>query len=743
MSEMSLEPTASAPEYHLISQWSQRLLAVRKHWHLVALAVVLGLGAALIYLAYATHFYRAQASLVVQRQDTNDTTHASSADVTELYRTEYLRTQIELVRDPDTLEQAYTNLRDILAAKGKTDTEIEDILPEDSWFKNLEVESVPDSLIFHVTYDDPSKDMAKLVVQQVVQAYAVKEQANRKDVIQKSTEMQTAARDAAKKDMDDATAALQAYQIKYQLFGDADISNSIVRKQYDDIASRRNDMVAQMTQLRQLHDDCQALLHSSLPEDQLLKAYSVLDFGAAAANVRAIEMSLMTEQTTLQQLEANNGPRHWDVQIEESKIAALNQMRLDEYRRLGSQAVTTYDAMQTIVTGYKSQLGDLQKQNMDYQTAITEFTIMQADLNSKTEYYSKMKDQLAELQNQLNSEAQTIVQQNAIYIYPNAVRPRPMVVLLAALCASLLLGVMLAMTVEFLDDSIKHPEELTPRTGFPFLGLVPHVPNRFTPSEKVTYISKFPQTSFSESIRSLRVNIIITLGARDISNGVLAVTSSVPKEGKSLVTSNLAASFVQSGKRTLLLQADLRRPTPAQQYGLDPEAIATRGTSAALMGITPYADCVHQLQDNLYLMPCGTCPNNPSELIGAKMKELVAWTRTQFDMVIIDTPPLINVSDTLLISPICDGVLMVIHGGSTSSRLVRRAQEMLARTNALVVGAVLNDVTSAVERHHKFAERYGMGMYSYYSKYYNKYGYSSNTEPDLKPASSGSTKAMD
>jgi capsular exopolysaccharide synthesis family protein len=176
---------------------------------------------------------------------------------------------------------------------------------------------------------------------------------------------------------------------------------------------------------------------------------------------------------------------------------------------------------------------------------------------------------------------------------------------------------------------------------------------------------------------------------------------------------------------------------------LDPEKIAQRGTTSALMGETPYEQCYHQIHENLYIMPCGTCPANPSELIGAHMSELVAWAREHFDMVIIDTPPLVNVSDTLLITPHCDGVLMVIHGGSTSARLVRTTQDMLQRSNALVIGAVLNDVSASVERHHRFAERYGMGMYSYYSNYYNKYGYSSHDATFSPAASSGSNKAMD
>lgn len=742
MSDLSLDsaPPVQSQDNAAFSIWADRVLAIRKHWYLVVVAVILGLGAALVYLSYATRYYRAQATLIITRPSTAGGTN--SADVQELYRTELLRTQIETVRDPDTLDRAYQQLNLLLAAQGKTPAEIESVLPSLGWSSNLDVSSIQNSLMFRIVYDHPDKDVAGMVVGEVVNAFATKERNNRKESVERSTEAQRAARDSAKKEYDDASKALLDFQEKYRLV-DLDISNSIVRREYADMATRRNGLLAQIDQLQPNHEQCQLITHSELSDEEKINRFSLLDFTGMDTSVRQIELSLLTEQTALEQLTFDNGPRHWLVSLQQGKVASLNRMRLLEYLRMASRVESNWSALNDLLKRTEKELEALLNQSLEYQTAIIQFQNMKADLDSKNEYYSRMKDQLAGLENQMANDTQTISQKDSLYKFPEAVRPRPALTLAMSILVSLVLGVLAALAVESLDDSIKHPEELTRRTGFTFLGLIPHVPEQYQAGDKVNYITKFPQTTFSESFRSLRVNLVITLNARDLSHGVLAVTSSVPKEGKSLVTSNLAASFVQSGKRTLLLQADLRRPTPARLYGLDPEKIANLGTTAALLGQTPYEKCVHQIHENLYLMPCGTCPTNPSELIGSNFKALVDWARTQFDMVIIDTPPLVNVSDTLLITPMCDGVLMVIHGGSTSARLVRTTQDMLTRSNALVLGAVLNDVSSAVERHHRFAERYGFGTYSYYSNYYNKYGYSSHEVNYNANASSGSNKAMD
>jgi capsular exopolysaccharide synthesis family protein len=210
----------------------------------------------------------------------------------------------------------------------------------------------------------------------------------------------------------------------------------------------------------------------------------------------------------------------------------------------------------------------------------------------------------------------------------------------------------------------------------------------------------------AESFRTLRTNLLFSSAAQSMREVV--VTSAGPSEGKSTTAANLAVAFAQQGQRVLLVDCDLRRPRIHQVFG-HPQI---PGLTNALMGVTSPAELVRETNiENLSVLTAGPTPPNPAELLGGvRMGELLEKLSQNYDLVVIDTPPILVASDAAILSRHSGGVLLVVRAGKTQAAALRDAMQQLANVNTRVIGTVLNDPDGEVA---KFS--------SYYGYYYNDY----------------------
>jgi non-specific protein-tyrosine kinase len=305
------------------------------------------------------------------------------------------------------------------------------------------------------------------------------------------------------------------------------------------------------------------------------------------------------------------------------------------------------------------------------------------------------------------AEAQTnttVVQVDPAVTPISPVRPKPLQNgLLAAVVGILLsMGVIFAMTA--LDDTLKDPEELARQTGLTIIGVIPH--DETASRGLVTQLE--PRSPVSEAYRSLRTNIEYANAAHPLTR--IVITSATPSDGKSTIAANLATVIAQGEKGISLLDADMRRPRVHSLMNLSQRS----GLSELFLQNTLVLNGQHQHTNihNLRVISAGKTPPNPADLLGSnRMKEVLDAAQKESDVLIIDSPPVLSVTDAAVLSPLVDGFILVVKAGATQSSAIKQAVVQLRQIGANLIGLVVNDV------------RFDNSNYSYYyrSRYYSYY----------------------
>jgi capsular exopolysaccharide synthesis family protein len=298
----------------------------------------------------------------------------------------------------------------------------------------------------------------------------------------------------------------------------------------------------------------------------------------------------------------------------------------------------------------------------------------------------------------------------------------------------LMLGAAFAFAAENLDTRIRRREDMEHALQVPSLGIVPRLPvesgrfgtgfarvrglmtasggsngktnvgTRDPAAELITLTDTgSPQ---AEAYRSIRTNLLFSDAVRGLKT--IVITSPTPGEGKSTTAANLAAAYAQQGLKVLLVDCDLRKARIHQIFGLSKHP----GLTDLILGRAPWEEVVRDVSlEGLRILTSGNPPPNPSELLGgARMRKALELFRSPFDIVILDTPPLIAGPDAAILGSACDGVVLVVRAGQTEREAAQQAIRQLYTVGARVLGAVLNDPNGELPRYSSY--------YAYQYKYY-------------------------
>jgi succinoglycan biosynthesis transport protein ExoP len=436
---------------------------------------------------------------------------------------------------------------------------------------------------------------------------------------------------------------------------------------------------------------------------QSMQAAGTIDtFPAVLSNdyIQGLKTNLAQLQRDQAQLSERYGENHPEMIKIRSAVQAAGAKLTGEIAKVVEGVNSEYRAALAQEQSLQSALNAQRAEALGQNKMSVTYSVLQREADSNRQIYESLLQQAKETGISGERRATNVRVVDHAEVPGGPISPNLRADMTFAFVAGLLLAIGLAFGTEYLDNRIKTPQELKAQLGIPFLGMVPTVPADKHPNPRVD--NGVPQ-NFAEAFKSVRTNVLFS--SADEGMRTLVITSAGPGEGKSLVASNLGLALAQAGQRVLLIDADMRRPRVHEIFGGAQEP----GLSNVLAGNAKTNEAVRKSGTaGLWLLPAGHIPPNPAELLGSRRyADFIGSLGVHFDWVLIDTPPVMVVADSSIVSNQSSGVLFVVRADHTSRHAVRAAVEQLEAANAHLIGSVLNSVDL-------------MRNPYYYSAYYRK-----------------------
>jgi len=413
-------------------------------------------------------------------------------------------------------------------------------------------------------------------------------------------------------------------------------------------------------------------------------------------------VTLVTQNRLIQELKA----RYAEIKSRFNKFSQMYKPEHPEMLRLKSQLeemVRNIRAeVEQILGSLKTEYDVAKAREKSLQTALHEQTRRVQELNDKAIQYRiltreaetnrKMYDTLLERMKEVKLSGG--VEKNNITILDYAdiqdkpVKPRVALNILLAVVTGLVLGTGLAFLVEYLDTTIKTPEDVKGAVNLPLLASIPRIAIQGDIARDKVALQR-EKSDASEAYRMLRTQLRFLSPDRALKN--LMVTSAAPQEGKTTTLTNLGIMLALGGNKVLVVDADLRCPALHKAFGTG----RVPGLRSFLKGESEIEPLLQQTKiDNLWVVSAGRTAPNPSELLDSeRMRQFVQEADRRFDFVLYDSPPLVGISDAVILASLMDAVVQIIRSARTPKALALMGKEILARAGVEVVGAVLNDVS--------------------------------------------------
>lgn len=703
-------------------------------WGILGLAFVVGLVTALVAFSLEP-VYQARTSLLIEPKA------AKFLSIEDLYGPEgvgrageYYQTQKEIIQSRTLAEDVVNRLQlwthpefdptREAPSRARLNLKLADWLPwlaqdeeppteeavrkatVDAFMGRLGVEPVRNSQIIDVTFEANDPALSAEVANTVANAYIEAGLEARLSMVQKATSWLTDRLDGLRTKVEESEKALQTYREQQGLVdmaGDSDLASAQLQSISERLVSAR----AKVGELESMYAQARNLQSQGATSLSSLQSPLVVQMKTAEAEA----------ERKIAELSQRYGPKHPKMIAAQSDLQAARQKLRGELGNVVAGVSKELAAARATAAQLQREYDQLKGQVQDVNRKGFRLQALEREVAANRQLYDTFLTRFKEtnVAGDMDSTNARVVDPAVVPTLP--VKPRKSMMVGIAIILALFAGIGLAFLLEHLDNTLKSGEELEDRLGLPMLGSLPLL--RLKKGDQLRPERVFADDSkstFAEAIRTIRTGVV--LSGLDNPHKIVVVTSTIPGEGKTTVSMNLALALGQLEK-VLLIDADMRRASIAQQLGF---AKDTPGLSNLVAGTAKASECIHPVEGtSVHVLPAGIIPPNPLELLSShRFSELLDKLSEAYDRIVIDTAPTQAVSDALVLSTQASAVVYVVKADSTPYPLAQTGVKRLRQVNAPLVGAVLNQVDiRKAGRYGKYG-RYGYDRYYHYDYYGSK-----------------------
>jgi succinoglycan biosynthesis transport protein ExoP len=599
---------------------------------------------------------------------------------------------------------------------------------------NLRVMLQPNTRVIEIHYTSANKELASTIVNTLVNTYIEQNFKTKFESTMQASDWLSKQLVDLQIKVETSQEKLVKYQKEHSILG-LDEKQNIITEKLDEL----NKELTQAESDRMSKESLYRLTQGGDPD--VIASATSGSSGDGPMSGSGLLDSLRGKEADLRiqvaELSTQFGPSYPKVaQLNNQLKETANQIQV-EIRKIATRVRNQYLAALQRENMLKSAMENQKQEANKLNESAIEYTLLRRDVETNRQLYEGLLEKLKEagVTAGLRSNNVKIVDAARVPMSPSEPNiPRN---LAFALLLGVTSGIGMAFLLENLDNTVRTPEQAQLIAALPALGMIPLGSKRPTEDgshklsvaaskEAVELVTQSrPQSQMAESYRALRTSLLLSsLGAPP---KIIMVTSAMPQEGKTTTSINTAIVLAQKGVRVLLIDADLRRPGVHKALGLGPRS----GLSNVLTGSADVQQAITRspLIPSLYILPAGTPPPNPAELLAsAHMRDLIESLSSQYDHIVIDTPPTLSVTDAVVLSTRADSVILVIRSGKTTKQALRRARELLVRVNARVTGVLLNAVDLSSPDYYYYYEYQGKYGARYYQEDELSYGAEENAQ---------------
>ncbi len=680
------------------------LLILRERiWYVVVVFLVV-FSSSLVYTLSQTKIYRSSATVQIFRRDPNVIQMQQVMD-NDIRSAEDLNTQIKVLESASIIRRVAErlsgeDLRAFLAPYEKTTADtafVADILA-----KNRKVVQTRLSLIVNITYDHPDRFVAAKISNLFADEYLAHNTRIRIDDSRTAFDALNVTVDDQRKKVEQLADMLQAYKEKnnmVSLDSRKDIVNETLKAINLEANRAANTLNAAEIRLNQVKE------HRTKGVD-----LTDLPFIANQPNITALTQQRATQQIAIAQLRERYLPKHPKM-VEATNSLAQTERELK--KAIDSVCAQVESDYQSAIRNNDQVQEDLKKQkaeSLDLDRYALQYTKLERDLRQSEQILLSITGRAREtsMTGSIQTQNARIVDRASPTAEDKPVTPNVPLNLGLGVVGGLGLGLAFAFFVAFIDDRVKSSFDIEGVVGLPLIGIIPQI-KRMEQADKAQIVVNNADRQVAEAFLTLHSSLRLKDESKNAK--CILITSTIPGEGKSFTTTNLALTFAAHGERVIVVDCDLRKPNIHKSFRVE----NLKGVIDVCAGTSSLDDSiVRSLHPNFDILPAGGRAKNPTQILNSKNFEtMISDLRKRYDRVFVDTPPLAAVSDALIILPLMDGSIFTIFFNKVRRKAAQFSAKKLLDANVPNFGAVLNGLNLAVSGYY-YAQYYDKSYKDYY-----------------------------